>query len=234
MKNTLLLLLSIVSISIVTAQDSLKVKNDRSEQFRVGADMGISKRFGSLDNIPAELLFFYNDLKVGGYTQLSLDYGSANKINLGVVYNRFGASKFLPSVSFVDTLGNPSKGTLGEEVDITSIMLRVSGRSYVGNGKNIMLISSLGAGVSSYNQVSTRAESVVTLKGQSFILAASIGLDVFVFKNLALGTELKLFYGGLSNVEVNDGILVTEVALNESEKINLSKLEAGIGCRYYF
>ena len=85
-----------------------------------------------------------------------------------------------------------------------------------------------------YTQQTQRADLTYIYTGNSIIVGVSSGIDVFITKHIALGAEFNFNYGSLGKVTLDNGTLPVEVVLEEIQKINLSKLEFGIGCRYYF
>lgn len=204
-------------------------------KLRVGFGLGTSRRFGSLDELPSHTHFYYNDLKSGGYYQINVDYGSINKMNVGVTFGQHSSKKLLPNQTFVDSLGNTSSGNFSDAIRINQLLLRISSKKYLGNSENVVAWSSIGVGMAFYNQQTEQGDQQsFTYTGKSIIVGVSGGIDVLITSHFALGAEANFVYGKLSKVMYDNGVLPVEITFNEMEKINLSKLEFGIGCRYYF
>lgn len=222
--------------------DSIEFKKPNAKKvftiknkLRVGFGLGVSRRFGSLDQLPSHTHFYYNDLKSGGYYQLNVDYGGFNKLNVGVTYGQHSAQKLLPNQTFVDSLNNVTTGNLSDAIRIRQLLVRISSKKYLGNSENVVVWTSLGAGVAFYSQQSERGDGLsFSYLGNSWVIGVSTGIDVFISKHVALGAEANFVYGSLSKATYDDGLVSVEVVFGETEKINLSKLEFGIGCRYYF
>ena len=217
----------IVELDSIQVGDAKKDTSKSNRLFRIGLGMGASKRFGSLDQIPTDYHFYYNDLKMGGYYQLSVDYGHFNKMNIGITYNQHQANKLLPNEDIIDSLGNISSGIYSDNIKIRQLMLRISSKKYLGGDESVVVWSSIGVGMAYYTQQTQRADLTYIYTGNSIIVGVSSGIDVFITKHIALGAEFNFNYGSLGKVTL-------EVVLEEIQKINLSKLEFGIGCRYYF
>lgn len=204
-------------------------------KLRVGFGLGTSRRFGSLDELPSHTHFYYNDLKSGGYYQFNVDYGSFNKMNVGVTFGQHSSKKLLPNQTFVDSLGNTTSGNFSDAIRINQLLLRISSKKYVGNSENVVAWSSLGVGMAFYKQQAERGDQqAFTYIGKSLVVGVSAGVDVLLTKHFAVGAEVNFVYGKLSKVTFDDGLLEEERVFEETQKINLSKLELGIGCRYYF
>ena len=203
-------------------------------KLRVGFGVGASKRFGNLDQVQPDLKFYYNDLKQGGYYQFNADYGSFEKINIGFTYGVHSAQKFLPNETFTDSLGNVSSGNLSDRIRIKQFLIRISSKKYLGSGENVVVWSSVGGGQAFYSQESVQAEKTFSYTGKTIVFGVSAGIDLLLSKHFSIGAEFNAVYGVLSKAIYDDDLVEEEQAFDETEKINLSKLELGIGCRYYF
>ncbi len=214
---------------------SKKTAAPLQDKMRIGFSLGTSRRFGSLDQLPSHTHFYYNDLKSGAYYQFNVDYGAFNKLNAGITYGQHSAQKLLPNQTFIDTLNNTTTGNFSDVIRIKQLLLRISSKKYLGNSENIIAWTSLGLGMAFYSQESERGDELsFSYQGNALVVGVSGGIDVLVSKHFAVGAEANFVYGNLSKVTYDDGLIPVEVTLDETEKINLSKLELGIGCRYYF
>ncbi len=228
--------LTVVEITTIELEKpSKKTVSPLKDKMRIGFSLGASRRFGSLDQLPTHTHFYYNDLKSGAYYQLSTDYGGFNKLNVGISFGQHNAQKLLPNQTFIDTLNNTTSGNFSDEIRIKQLLLRISSKKYLGNSENIVAWTSIGVGMAFYSQQSERGDELsFSYKGNSIVVGVSTGIDLLVSKHFAVGAEANFVYGNLSKATYDDGLVPVEVTFGETEKINLSKLELGIGCRYYF
>ena len=89
-------------------------------------------------------------------------------------------------------------------------------------------------GITYFRQENETFYSPVLITGKAPGINAEAGLDYFITPRIAVGANLNCFLSTISKIKVDDGTSTTEIKLEDKQREGLSRLDAGVGLRFYF
>ena len=164
-----------------------------------------------------------------------LNYFVVNgQAGIGINYENVTSQNSLSGVTYLSAGQIFSNNILSDNLNIQYIGPMYTGisRHIKKNGVKDALIINVGMGNLSYSD-----SKIVDLKNYKITGSAlgtyySIGYDRFISKNMALGIQLSLITGLLTNYDLFDGTSTTHIQLNNTSNQSLSHISLTVGLRF--
>jgi hypothetical protein len=204
---------------------SKNIANKLFPRFRVAVNGGWSYRIARLsNNVPADFTAYANKLKSGFHYNLDVSYFFTAHIGAGFQYH---ASFFRNKMDVYDTNSNQS-GVMSDNIAIRFIGPLFYTRLLNSNKKN-GLLAHCGIGYLAYSDNAVLIEAF-TLKGYTVGVSVGIGYDIGISKNFALGFQLSLISGTMTQYTESNKTSSKTIKLEEVE--NLSHINLSVGLRF--
>jgi hypothetical protein len=226
---------TLVSVSDVTSYQtgyyqpaevfSDKIPGNRNyPRFRFAVSGGLSYRIGRLsENVSPSESDYLQELKSGFHYEAGLSYYFNEYLGAGFKYNEHLSSN--------SNDGSIGYGKVSDRIRINFIGPVFSTRLFNQTKKNCLLMD-FGIGYLGYHDKGVFASEKITLKGSTAGFYWNIGYDVGISKNLALGFQLSLISGLLSEYKKSNGIYTEVIKFEKNEYENLSRIDLSIGLRF--
>jgi hypothetical protein len=195
-------------------------------RFRVAVNGGWGYRIAKLsNNVPANLTAYANKLKSGFHYNVDMSYFFTAHIGVGFQYHASFSRNKMNNV-YID---NPSRsGTMSDNIAIRFIGPTFHTRLLNSNRKNC-LQAHCGIGYLAYRNNAVLISDNYILKGNTVGVSMGIGYDVGISKYFALGFQLSLVSGTVTQHTISSKTNGT-MSLREDE--NLSHINLSIGLRF--
>lgn len=176
-----------------------------------------------------------NQMRSGFNFGAELNYFFINgQMGIGINYENVSSQNSLNGVTY-SSLGQIfTNNILSDNLNIKYIgpMYTCISRQIKGNGIKDALIINVGMGNLSYTDTKIVDLRNYKITGSALGTYYSIGYDRFISKNMALGIQLSLIRGLLSNYDRFDGTSTTHVQLDNNSYQSLTHLSLTIGLRF--
>lgn len=180
-------------------------------QFRIGVSGGWAYMIARIsDQVPASERQYIKDLKSGFFLGGDFAYFFPSEYGIGLQESFFKSKSAINDMS-VNYIG-------------PAMYQRV-----VLPDETIVFVSSLSFGLVSYN--SQFFNNIVTMTGASLGMDVGVGFDFMLNDHMALCLETSLMFGSFGKMKVKSQGTEEIVELSENE--NVSRIELGIGLRFY-
>lgn len=236
MKRLTIILAAIISAGSLSAQTIITADNladtPSGPRIRIAAQGGWFYRFGKVDeSLNQDARNFYNKMKKGREYGADATFYLNSGYGIGVKYSKGSASNSIyGTVTYSD--GTSESGTISDNIDLTFIGLYGSASTARLGSKHIFFVN-YGIGYLGYYERSLMLDEAI-MKGTVIATYAGLGYDYLINDHLALGAEISLITGTLRTVnQTNNGQTQTYV-LDSDEAVNVSRISADIGIRFYF
>ena len=198
-------------------------------RFRVAVSVGWSYRTARLSpDINPEFTEYFRQLKTGIHYDVGLTYYFKEQWGLGLKYNEFLSSNEMNNVYYTE---RPTvSGKMSDNIRIKFIGPIYSSRIYNPVNNHCFLIDA-GIGYVDYRQNKYVISTPISFKGGTAGAYWSIGYDVGLSDSFALGFQLTLLTGVLTQYTVFDGTSTYTEKLDKDKYENLSRIELSIGLR---
>jgi len=178
---------------------------------------------------------YNNQMNSGLNFGAELNYFVVNgQAGIGINYENVTSQNSLSGVTYLSAGQIFSNNILSDNLNIQYIGPMYTGisRHIKKNGVKDALIINVGMGNLSYSD-----SKIVDLKNYKITGSAlgtyySIGYDRFISKNMALGIQLSLITGLLTNYDLFDGTSTTHIQLNNTSNQSLSHISLTVGLRF--
>jgi hypothetical protein len=196
-------------------------------RFRVAINGGWGYRIGRLsNNIPADFTAYANKLRSGFHYSLDVSYFFTEHIGAGFNYHAWFSRNKMDGV-YID---NPSQyGIMSDNIAIRFIGPMFYTRLLNSNKKNCLL-AYCGIGYLVYRNNAVLIADDYILKGNTVGVLMGIGYDIGISKHFALGFQLSLLSGTLTQCTVTSTAYAGTMKSEEDE--NLSHINLSIGLRF--
>jgi hypothetical protein len=193
-------------------------------RFRLAVTGGWSYRIGHLpENVSPLVNDYLQELKSGFHYEAGLSYYFNEYLGAGFKYNEYLSSN--------SDDGSMGYGNLSDRIRINYIGPVLSTRFFNQTKKNCLLMD-FGIGYLGYHDKALFASEKLTLTGSTAGLYWSIGYDIGISGNLALGFQLSLISGMMSEYKRSNGIYTNVIKLEKDSRESLSHIDLSIGLRF--
>jgi hypothetical protein len=209
------------------------VGNEIYPHYRMAVNVGWNYRTARLsDDIPADFKQYYNELKSGYNYGLDLTYYFSEQLGVGFRYNNYLSKNEIDNVYVTYPDASTEYGKMSDHVSTNFIGPFFSTRLFNFNKKNCFLFD-LGIGYMGYKDQSVLISDQYILKGNTVGTYLNIGYDIGVSPDLAIGFQLSLSTGNLTQFQVFENGVYTETKkLEKGQYENLSRIDLSIGLRF--
>lgn len=156
------------------------------------------------------------------------------QMGIGINYENVSSQNSLSGVTYSSSGQIFSNNILSDNLNIQYIgpMYTAISRQITKNGIKDALIINVGMGNLSYTD--TKIVDLLNYKitGSALGTYYSIGYDRFISKNMALGIQLSLIRGLLSNYDRFDGTSTTHIQLDNNSHQSLTHVSLTVGLRF--
>lgn len=197
-------------------------------KFRFALQGGYSYRFAKIPGgLDEEFEDYIKGLKSGYNIGGDFNYFMNEKNSLGVNISFSQAKNSMSDVALVDIDGNIiAVGDMKDDIRLFYLGPSYTMRSSSNEGKSYIL-GSFTLGYLSYKNNAYVVNTDIDITGATVGLGISIGGDIVISENIALGIQASVLLGFLDKIIMNGQSL----DLNESE--NLSRIDISLGLRFY-
>jgi hypothetical protein len=193
-------------------------------RFRFSVSGGWSYRTGRLpQNISSAMSDYLQDLKSGFHYDAGVSYYFSEHLGAGLRY-----SEYLSSNSDDGLIGY---GNMSDHIRINFIGPVFSTRLFNQTKKNCLLLD-VGIGYLGYRDKGVFALEELTLKGSTAGFYWNIGYDIGISQHMALGFQLSLLSGLLSEYKRSNGTYTQVIELDKDTRENLSRIALSVGLRF--
>jgi hypothetical protein len=192
-------------------------------RFRLGINGGWSYRLAKVaESNSSEVDEYIKQLKSGISYSADVTYYWSKKAGIGAKYDVFKSKNELedPSGQFI---------IASDDISLTFIGPYYSSRFLTANKKNSFLLN-IGAGYVGYNDKAFFV-SEYELTGGTVGLLIDIGYDIGLSKSFAMGFQLSLVGGTLTQYEIDNGFTTQMIELDEDEYEGLGRVNLTVGLR---
>lgn len=198
--------------------------------FRIAVNGGPSFMTGKIsDQVPSDFRDYIKELKSGLHFSADASFFVNETIGFGGKYSVFKSSNSLDNIYIEDDLGQIIQGEMSDDIKLTFIGPTFSIRALNYNKKNAFLFS-VAIGYMDYVNDKVLINSF-KMTGNTVGFGFDIGYDIGVSKYLALGFQVSLLAGALSEYTFSDGTNTQTFKLQEGEYENISRFDLSIGLR---
>ncbi len=158
----------------------------------------------------------------------------SGQAGIGINYETVSSQNSLSGVTYLSAGQIFSNNILSDNLNIQYIgpMYTAISRQIIKNGIKDALIINVGMGNLSYSDSKIVDLMNYKITGSALGTYYSIGYDRFISKNMALGIQLSLIRGLLTNYDLFDGTSTTHVQLDNNSYQSLSHLSLTVGLRF--
>lgn len=200
-------------------------------QFRIALSGGLSYMTGKIsDKVPSDFRDYIKELKSGYHFGGEASFFFSESLGFGAKYSVFKSSHNLNNIYVEDVDGNITYGKMSDAIKISFIGPSFSVRVLNHNKMNA-LIFSMAIGYLDYVNDKVLIESF-KMTGNTVGFGVDIGYDIGLSENLALGLQVSLLTGTLSEYEFNDGTNKQTIKLDDGEYENVSRFDLSVGLRF--
>jgi hypothetical protein len=206
--------------------------DDFFPRFRIAVSGGWSYRTASLaSDTPHEFKSYLKKLKSGFHYDLGLSYYFSEQYGVGFKYNEFHTSNKVGNVYVEYEDGKTEYGDMSHN-DRIRFMGPLFGMRFLNLPRKNTLVMELGLGYMGYQSKGNIVNNIATVKGNTVGTYLSIGYDIGLSKNFALGFQVSMLTGTLTQVTIFDGKTTEKQKLDKNQQENLSRIDLSIGLRF--
>ncbi|NEN24378.1 hypothetical protein G3O08_12775 [Cryomorpha ignava] len=200
-------------------------------QFRIAVNGGFSYMTGKIsDKVPSEFRDYIKELKSGNHLGGDASFFFSESLGFGAKYYVFKSSYSLDEIYVEDVDGNITYGKMSDAIKISFIGPSFSVRTLNYNKKNALLFS-ISIGYMDYVNDKVVIDSF-KMTGNTVGFGLDIGYDIGLSENFALGFQVSLLAGTLSEYVFSDGTNKQTIKLEEGEYENISRFDLSVGLRF--
>ncbi|MDR1347133.1 MAG: autotransporter outer membrane beta-barrel domain-containing protein [Prevotellaceae bacterium] len=199
--------------------------------FRFALNGGWSYRTAKIVDIQPDFKEYARDLKSGFHYNMDMFYYFTEMFGVGLKYNNALFSNEINNVQVTYDDGSTKYGKMSDNIQINFIGALFSGRFFNAKKKNCWL-TDIGLGYLGYKDKITLVSDTQTLKGNTLGFYVSVGYDIGISKNFALGFQLSVVTGSLNQFKLTDGNRTETIKLEKDKYENLSRIDLSIGLRF--
>lgn len=217
-------------------------KTEKQNKWRISLDAGLGYRLASTKNskqifinqgfTTSEVDNYFKKIKWGPKASAQVHYLLNPKYGLGIDYQFHHSSG-----SITGTIA-PGDGSLyyGETED--NVYTNYTGLSLYYNEwilqNKLKYYGQTSIGICFFRQETISFYTPMLITGKSLGTNLELGLEYFIHKHLALGSQLNFFQSTISKINVDNGNSKEDVKLEKDQFEGLSRLDASMGVKFYF
>lgn len=169
-------------------------------------------------------------MKSGYHLGGDVNYFFSEALGAGVKYTVFKSQNSLDNVYYTDLDGTVIPGKMSDDLSVTFIGPSFSSRIFNVDKTNALLMS-LSIGYLGYKDEKVLV-TPARITGNTVGFVFEIGYDIGIAENLALGFQLSLLSGALSQIEWSDDSGTQVIKLESGQYEGLSRIDLSIGLRF--
>jgi hypothetical protein len=201
-------------------------------RFRASIGIGLSNLIGKTsENVPADFIPYTEELKSGNHLGADVTYYVNKRIGFGLKYIFFNTKNQLNNIYVIDSSGTVTYGSMEDNITMQFIGPSLGIRQTLPRG-GAHLVSNLALGIITYVD-DARVIEKLRITGSTFGFSGDLGLDFQLEGGFYLGIGFGLTVGMIRALEVEQGGVVQKIDLNYSSYNNVSRIDLGIGLRYF-
>jgi len=206
---------------------AIKIDPKNNYHYRAALNVGSGSLWNYfLDNSQADLASYYANLESGIQLSGDVTYYISGALGVGLKYSQFNTknSAYLVDEDHVQT------GIMSDDLSITFIGPSVSTRFPSINGNNGFLMDfSVGYMTFTDDIVFNNKYSE---KGSTVGLSLGLGYDISISRNFAMGIQLSMYAGRLSEFVRTNYQGSTTIRLSEGNYERLERMDLSVGLRF--
>ncbi|MGV3539725.1 MAG: hypothetical protein ACO1OQ_07940 [Rufibacter sp.] len=200
-------------------------------KIRLGLTGGYSYRTAPVpDGVNGPLEEYITGLKSGYHLNADAAYYFSEQFGLGFRYSYSNAKNEIDGVTITRPDGSQATGKMSDDITVSFVGPYFSSRLLNENKLNAFVFS-LGLGYMGYTSDS-RLVDPYSVRASTVGFVVDVGYDMTISKNLALGFQLAMVTGTLSELEITRGGVRNTVTLAQDEQENLSRIDLSVGLRF--
>ena len=197
-----------------------------------GYSYNLGKKFPTFDS---RIQTYNNQMRSGLNFGAEINYFVVNgQMGIGINFENVTSQNSLSGITYSSSGQIFSNNKLSDNLNIQYIgpMYTCISRQIKKNGIKDALIINVGMGNLSYTDTKIVDLWNYKITGSALGTYYSIGYDRFISKNIALGIQLSLIRGLLSNYDRFDGTSTTHIQLDNNSYQSLTHLSLSVGLRF--
>jgi hypothetical protein len=207
------------------------VSNETFPHWRLAIDGGYSYQTANVgNNVPSGFSSYVEGLKSGYHFAGDVTYYFTEFLGVGFKYLLFKTSNQMDNISVTLSNGVTKYGNMSDDISITFIGPTFCTRLLNSNKKNALYLD-LGVGYLGYQDNAIVVDKYIQT-GNTVGLVWDLGYDIGLSKNMAIGFNLALITGTLSEYDLNDGVSTKTINLTSGNYIGLGRIDLSIGIRF--
>lgn len=204
--------------------------NEEFNHWRIALSGGWSYQLAPIgDNTPDDFREYAEKLKSGSHLQANITYFITEPLGLGLNYSVFKTSNMINNVVVTYPSGQTRVGTMSDNISI-----RYFGPSIytqlIHAGKKNSLLFGTSIGYFSYHDEGLLIDEY-EMKGSTLGYMLDFGYDIGISKKMALGFNITMYNGVISQVEQSINGNTQTITLEQDEKIWLGRIDFSAGLR---
>lgn len=209
----------------------LSVKKDYP-YLRMALNGGWSYRLGKIpDNISSPLKEYMQQLKSGYHYGIDFNYYFMEQFGAGFKYTRYNASNRLDNIYATTPDNITFYGSISDQIAIDFAGPVFAMRLLSANRRNALILN-WGFGYMGYGNEGLLFEEKQHFRGACFGSAMELGYDIGLTKNLAIGFQLSMIGGSLSEIEHSSGGNTKRIKLEKGNYETLTRFDLSAGLRF--
>uniref|UniRef100_UPI003216FE87 outer membrane beta-barrel protein n=1 Tax=uncultured Draconibacterium sp. TaxID=1573823 RepID=UPI003216FE87 len=181
----------------------------------------------------ADIDSYIKQLKTGSQFSGQVHYMFWPNLGLGIDYNFYTSSGNLAGYVDPGDMATYVYAEVEEKVITNYAGLSLFSQSWLKSDK-IRFYSQVSFGLTMYREELIFAYSPLLFTGKAFGGNAELGVEYFIHRNIALGANFTLFQSTITKIDMDNGSSTQEVKLEDEQRLSLTRLNTGIGLRFYF
>ena len=204
-----------------------KTNNQDNYRYRVALNLGLGYLINLYpDDASDDLAAYYMKLKSGSQVSGDVAYYFSGGWGVGVKYSLFNSK----NSAYTYNQNQVQTGVMSDDLSVTFIGPSVSTRFPSINGNNgLMLDFSLG-----YMKYTDDVilESTYSEKGSTLGYSLGVGYDFSISKNMAIGIQLSMYTGRLTEYVKTSNLGSTTIQLDKDSYKKLERFDLSVGFRF--
>ena len=232
----------ILKIDTSVVRQSLNKKSNESyikipySHWRFALNGGYAYNLGKdVPTFDTRIQTYNNRMRSGLNFGAEINYFVVNgQMGVGINYENVSSQNSLSGVTYLSNGQIFSNNNVSDNLNIQYVgpMYTCISRQIKKNGIKNALIINVGMGNLSYTDTKIVDLKNYKITGSTLGTYYSIGYDHFISKNMALGIQLSLITGLLSNYDRFDGTSTTHVQLDNNSYQSLTHVSLTVGLRF--
>jgi hypothetical protein len=198
--------------------------------FKVAVSGGWGYRIAPIANdVPPEFVQYVKGLKSGFHYNAALSYYFNKHLGIGLKYNGSHSGNEMDNIYLINPDSTIEYGKMSDKIMINLILPYFTARFLSARNDNCLFLEA-GFGYMGYRDRATIVSQELTYTGFTIGLCGTVGYDFAISQDWAIGFQLSLITGSISQFKVSGSGYTGTIDLKQYE--GLSRIDLSVGLRF--